>query len=114
MVFPTDAAVQILSNNNISKLADCDGLSQFTKLEMLSLLDNPVTKEANYRLYVIRKCPALKHLDFRKVRAAARPAGTMPRGIDSLAFPRCPVGERDEQSTKAIEPKAVDSSVLAR
>lgn len=63
-----DAAVQILSNNNISKLADCDGLSQFTKLEMLSLLDNPVTKEANYRLYVIRKCPALKHLDFRKVR----------------------------------------------
>ena len=60
--------MQILSNNNISKLADCDGLSQFTKLEMLSLLDNPVTKEANYRLYVIRKCPALKHLDFRKVR----------------------------------------------
>jgi len=62
----------ILSNNNISKLADCDGLSQFTKLEMLSLLDNPVTKEANYRLYVIRKCPALKHLDFRKVKQKER------------------------------------------
>ena len=39
----------------------------------------------------------------------------MPRGIPyPFPFPRCPVGERDEQSTKAIEPKAVDSSVLAR
>ena len=34
----------------------------------LSLCDNLVTKKLNYRLYVIAKCPKLKHLDFRKVK----------------------------------------------
>jgi U2 small nuclear ribonucleoprotein A' len=51
-----------------------DNLAPLSKLVRLSLLDNPVTKKENYRLYVIHKLPALKLLDFSKVKQAERDA----------------------------------------
>ena len=42
----------------------CVGL----QLQHLSLVGNPITKEPNYRLYVIHKLPQLRVFDFQKVK----------------------------------------------
>ncbi|KAL3135814.1 hypothetical protein ABBQ32_007376 [Trebouxia sp. C0010 RCD-2024] len=62
----------MLSGNRLASLADLDPLSTLPKLQHLSLLDNPVTKQPNYRLYVIYRCKKLKQLDFRKVKQKER------------------------------------------
>ena len=62
----------VLTNNRLNNLADVDPLSGFKHLQHLSLMGNPVTKKANYRLYVIFRLPQLKVLDFKKVKAAER------------------------------------------
>lgn len=72
----------ILSGNSISELTDLvpfAGWSNIGKvdkkgpiiykasLETLSLIDNPVTKKPNYRLFLISIAPSLKVLDYSKV-----------------------------------------------
>jgi U2 small nuclear ribonucleoprotein A' len=49
-------------------LQDLDSLSTLPRLKYLSLLDNPVTKQPNYRLYVVGRCKKLKVLDFKKIK----------------------------------------------
>lgn len=53
-------------------MQDIDPLASLPKLQMLSLMGNPVALKLNYRLYVISKCPGLKILDFKKVRSKVR------------------------------------------
>jgi len=62
----------ILTGNRVENLADLDPLSEFNKLQNLSLLKNPVTKQKHYRLYIIYKLPSIKILDFQKVKAKER------------------------------------------
>lgn len=62
----------ILTGNHIDELGDIDPLVTLENLTTLSLLHNPVTAEANYRLYVIFKLPQLRLLDFRKIRMKER------------------------------------------
>ena len=57
----------ILNNNRLSSLSDIDHLATLTRLEILSLMENPVTDKEHYRLYTIFKIPSLKLLDFQKV-----------------------------------------------
>lgn len=57
----------ILTNNKVSLLSEIDHLSSLRQIENISLIDNPVSMKANYRLYVIQRLPSLKMLDFRKV-----------------------------------------------
>lgn len=57
----------ILTNNKVSLLSEIDHLTSLRKIENISLIDNPVSMKANYRLYVIQRLPSLKILDFRKV-----------------------------------------------
>eukprot|EP00028_Trichosphaerium_sp_Am-I-7-wt_P005824 CAMPEP_0168533668 /NCGR_PEP_ID=MMETSP0405-20121227/17262_1 /TAXON_ID=498012 /ORGANISM="Trichosphaerium sp, Strain Am-I-7 wt" /LENGTH=159 /DNA_ID=CAMNT_0008559869 /DNA_START=373 /DNA_END=852 /DNA_ORIENTATION=+ len=64
----------VLTNNSVVNLADLDALAEFKKLEMLSLLQNPVQQKKHYRLYLIHKIPSLRVLDFRKVRQREREA----------------------------------------
>jgi U2 small nuclear ribonucleoprotein A' len=54
---------------------DLEPLSTLPRLKYLSLLDNPVTKQPKYRLFVIARCKRLKVLDFRKVKQQVRLAG---------------------------------------
>lgn len=58
----------ILNNNKIKNLGDLEPLASFPRLKYLSLLDNPVTKQPGYRLFVIDRCKRLKMLDFRKIK----------------------------------------------
>jgi len=62
----------ILTGNRIENLADLDSLTEFKKLQSLSLLRNPVTKTKHYRLYVIFKIPSIRVFDFQKVKAKER------------------------------------------
>ena len=58
----------LLTNNKLGSLGDLDALASLPHLRYVSLLDNPVTKQPGYRLYVIARCMQLKMLDFRKVK----------------------------------------------
>ena len=62
----------MLTNNKLTNLADLEPLQTFPRLKYLSLIDNPVTKQQGYRLFVINRCKKLKVLDFRKVKDAER------------------------------------------
>eukprot|EP00088_Acartia_fossae_P000184 TRINITY_DN1005_c0_g1_i5.p1 TRINITY_DN1005_c0_g1~~TRINITY_DN1005_c0_g1_i5.p1 ORF type:complete len:250 (-),score=85.10 TRINITY_DN1005_c0_g1_i5:1-750(-) len=64
----------ILTNNSLNELADLEPLTTMKKLEMMSLLHNPVVTKRNYRLYVIHKFPSLRVLDFKKIRQKERDA----------------------------------------
>ncbi|KAK9835984.1 hypothetical protein WJX81_003873 [Elliptochloris bilobata] len=64
--------VLMLPNNRLKNLQDLDALGLLPKLTHLSLLDNEVTKQPNYRVYVVHRCPRLKVLDFRKVKQKER------------------------------------------
>lgn len=58
----------ILTNNSFSELSQLDALVSFTNLRCLSLVDNTVAKQPNYRLYVLGLLPSLKVLDYQKVK----------------------------------------------
>jgi len=49
-------------------LADVDNLSELPALTHLSLVNNPVSKQKDYRLYMIHKFPKLKLLDYHRVK----------------------------------------------
>ncbi len=51
---------------------DLRPLGSLQKLKHLSLIDNTVTKKADYRLYVLSILPQLKVLDFQKVKDKVR------------------------------------------
>jgi U2 small nuclear ribonucleoprotein A' len=63
----TNITTLVLSNNRLASLSEIDHLATCLKLELLSLVDNPVTEKEHYRLYTIHKIPSLKMLDFQKV-----------------------------------------------
>ncbi|KAI9303327.1 leucine-rich repeat-domain-containing protein [Cunninghamella echinulata] len=65
--FLPELSTLILTNNDIEDLNEIDSLAELKKLQHLSLLDNPITKKENYRLYVIHKLPSLRVLDFNKI-----------------------------------------------
>ncbi|OTA58310.1 L domain-like protein [Hypoxylon sp. EC38] len=61
-----------LESNNLTELADLDPLGSFPRLTHLVLRDNPVTKKEHYRYWVLWRCPAVRFLDFEKVKLAER------------------------------------------
>ncbi len=58
----------ILTNNKIESLDELDNLADVPTLRMISLIGNPVTQKANYRLHLIAKLPNIKMIDFSKVK----------------------------------------------
>ncbi|KAF8931420.1 leucine-rich repeat-domain-containing protein [Dissophora ornata] len=62
----------VLTNNAITELSDLDGLAGCKSIEVLSLLDNPVTKKKYYREWVIWKLPSVRVLDFDRVKKKER------------------------------------------
>jgi U2 small nuclear ribonucleoprotein A' len=79
----------MLMNNRINGLQEIDNLASLPKLELLSLLENPVFHLPKYRSYVIFKIPSLKCLDFQKVkqheRLEANRFFNSPEGVSFLA-----------------------------
>ncbi|QSL65099.1 hypothetical protein MERGE_002404 [Pneumocystis wakefieldiae] len=71
----------ILTSNSISELSDIRCLSGLRKLTFLSLMDNPVSRKENYRLWVVWICSSLRVLDFSKVRQCEREAAKVLFGV---------------------------------
>jgi len=64
----------MLANNSLLNLSDLKPFANLAALRRLVLSDNNVTKQPNYRLYVINLLPELLVLDFKKVKPAEREA----------------------------------------
>lgn len=63
----------ILTNNKVASFIELDkSLKGLTKLKYLSLVDNPISKRQDYRMFVISRCPRLKMLDYTKVTLTER------------------------------------------
>ncbi|KAF2723936.1 small nuclear ribonucleoprotein U2, A [Polychaeton citri CBS 116435] len=65
-------ATLVLTQNNLSNLADLDPLQGFAHLTHVSLAENPVTSKENYRYYILWRAPQIRFLDFTKVKDAER------------------------------------------
>jgi len=64
----------ILTNNHLGTLRDLETLAGMPTLTILSLVDNTVTKQHNYRAFVISRLPNLRVLDFKKIKPNERAA----------------------------------------
>jgi len=62
----------ILSGNQIHSLESLSDLFHLKKLERLTLVDNPVTREGHYRQYIIKMIPSLRVLDYKKIKMDER------------------------------------------
>lgn len=96
----------ILTNNKLTNLVDLEPLQTLPRLKYLSLIDNPVTKQPGYRLFMINRCKKLKVLDFRKVKDAEREeAKKMFEGQNAPA-PTVATFEPEEELAAATGKKA--------
>ncbi|KAJ1655220.1 U2 snRNP complex subunit [Dispira simplex] len=66
----------VLTGNAVDKLSALEPLRGLNRLEYLSLLDNPVTKDQHYRLWVIWRFPLVRVLDFQRVKLKERQHAT--------------------------------------
>ncbi|PGH19546.1 U2 small nuclear ribonucleoprotein A' [Polytolypa hystricis UAMH7299] len=66
----------VLTQNNVSELADLEPLRDLGRLTHLSLVENPVARKENYRLWVIWLLPTVRFLDFQKVKDPERKRAT--------------------------------------
>ncbi|KAN0064339.1 U2 snRNP complex subunit [Thecaphora frezii] len=62
----------VLTNNSIQDLGEVANLAKLKSLEYLTLMGNPISREKNYREFVVWKCPSVRVLDFRRVRQQER------------------------------------------
>ncbi|PWN53566.1 L domain-like protein [Violaceomyces palustris] len=62
----------VLTNNSISDLGEISHLSKLRKLEYVSFMGNPISREKHYREFVIWKIPKVRVVDFRRVRDQER------------------------------------------
>ncbi|KAL4887647.1 leucine-rich repeat-domain-containing protein [Aspergillus karnatakaensis] len=66
----------VLTANNIAELADLEPLRGLEKLTHLVVLDNPVARKENYRLWLIHRLPSVRFLDYAKVKDSERSKAT--------------------------------------
>jgi hypothetical protein len=67
------ALTAVSAHVQLTDLSDLQPLVGAKALRTLSLLDNPCSRQAMYRPYVVHLLPQLRILDFRKIKAQARP-----------------------------------------
>jgi len=58
----------VLTNNNITELGDLEPLKELKNLKFVSLMGNPVREKKWYREWLVWRLPALRVLDFQRIR----------------------------------------------
>lgn len=58
----------VVTNNAIAELGDLEPLKELRKLKYLSLMGNPVREKKWYREWLAYRLPALRVLDFQRIR----------------------------------------------
>mmetsp|Transcript_24806 Transcript_24806/g.50340 ORF Transcript_24806/g.50340 Transcript_24806/m.50340 type:complete len:258 (-) Transcript_24806:102-875(-) len=99
----------VLTNNRFTTLKELEPLAMLSGLTMLSLVDNPVTKQQHYRAFLIAMLPKLRVLDFQKVKPAERQAAETKYGAASAAKRQKTTAE----ATKTFVPGAPDAAPAA-
>ena len=107
-----------LSDNRINSFSSLIAVRDSPGIERLSLLNNPVTENENYKKFILSLLPNLKFLDFQKIiesdRIAAREFAKSEEGKKLLAVEV----EREEDAEGPIEkePKRVkmDDAMMRR
>ena len=69
----------MMANNSILNLNDLLPLAKVSSLRRLVLTDNHVTKQPNYRLFLIQHLPQVTVLDFKKVKPKVEPRISIQR-----------------------------------
>ena len=93
----------ILSNNKISSFKQIDNLSTCKNIVRLSLKDNLISKQTNYRLYVIYKMPWLRVLDFCQVKESERKKAVQMfsgKNVEDIINENIDYNENDELTLK--------------
>ncbi|KAM9976520.1 hypothetical protein ACTFIR_010361 [Dictyostelium discoideum] len=93
----------ILSNNRINNLSDLEPLTKLSEIKFISLLENPVSKKPNYRLYLIHLVPHLKIIDFRKVKKIEREESKKLFGQSKLILEKYST-DKNKDKSKTFEP----------
>jgi U2 small nuclear ribonucleoprotein A' len=62
----------VLTNNNISELGDLEPLKELKGLKYISLMGNPVQEKKWYREWLAWRLPALRVIDFQRIRDKVR------------------------------------------
>jgi Leucine-rich repeat len=62
----------VLTNNNIVELGDLEPLKELKGLKYLSLMGNPVREKKWYREWLAWRLPALRVIDFQRIRDKVR------------------------------------------
>ncbi|KAI6781402.1 U2 small nuclear ribonucleoprotein A' [Emericellopsis cladophorae] len=106
----------VLSSNAVAELADLDPLGRLGRLTHLVLEDNPVTKKENYRYWVVWRCPAVRFLDYTKVKEAERERGRELFGTDEepTALAQQIMGQKSKGAALAASGSAQAPSRLSR
>jgi len=65
----------MLTNNTLSELGDLEPLKELKGLKYLSLMGNPVQEKKWYREWLAWRLPALRVIDFQRIRDKEREAG---------------------------------------
>lgn len=121
----TEMTSLVLSNNNVSRLSVLLPIGSLRRLERLSLVHNPVTKEPRYREFIIhlmKYSRTFRYLDFQRVtdqeRQESKTFFSTPEGVLMLRrlVPEQALAEaesRELQTKAATKPKLSDD-VLGR
>jgi len=97
----------VLTNNRFGTLKELEPLAALgSTLSMVSLVDNPVTKQPHYRAFMIAMLPRLRVLDFQKVKPAEREAA---EGIYGSAAARLKTAGAAPGGAKTFEPGAPEA-----
>lgn len=97
----------VLTNNNIDHLSEIVHIATVSKLESLSLLENPITQKLHYRLFVIHHIPTLRFLDFQRIRMKERQAAAKFFGDAEGKLLLAAVKEEGEAREKKSEGKKI-------
>lgn len=62
----------VLTNNAIAEFSQVSHLRRLHKLELLSLMSNPVSRQKHYREFVIWRIPSLRVLDYKRITQRVR------------------------------------------
>ncbi|KAI9598196.1 L domain-like protein [Syncephalis fuscata] len=87
----------VLTNNALTELSDLASLGDLKQLTYVTLLDNPVTRREHYREFLIWRCPALRVIDFQRIRDKER--------VSAKKLFETAEGELTSLAKSIIEPK---------
>ncbi len=107
----------ILTGNRIATRSNLniDELARFQKLEILSLIDNPVSDDPDLKLLLLRRIPSLRFINFYRVTQNDRLAAVEKYGEPEVsAAKNAALGKNEKSNAKKRKRKSADGSMAKK